>query len=233
MITRILVLATTGLLSWNALVAQQARFDYVDLNMESVSPDQAAFRRAAVLKEDGYYHVHIRFLDGQTRMIGRYADEQLSVQDGYFEYYFFGGQPESQGSYQAGEKVGVWKRWTWNGTALPDRHYAKAQDRSLENRAACFPGGFEALDAYIASELEYPAEAKARGIEGTVEIAFSIDETGRIHNIHALSANHPLLAEVGQRLVASMPVWEPALRRGQGISSHFILPITFDLSNPE
>ena len=98
MITRILVLATTGLLSWNALVAQQARFDYVDLNMESVSPDQAAFRRAAVLKEDGYYHVHIRFLDGQTRMIGRYADEQLSVQEGYFEYYFFGGQPESQGS---------------------------------------------------------------------------------------------------------------------------------------
>ena len=233
MITRILVIATTGLLSWNALVAQQARFDYVDLNMESVSPDQAAFRRAAVLKEDGYYHVHIRFLDGQIRMTGRFTDEQLSVHDGYFEYYFFGGQPESKGSYQLGAKVGVWKRWTWDGTSLPDRHYPEALDRSLEDRAACFPGGAEALDRFVVAHLKYPTQAKDQGIEGTVEIAFSIDETGHIHNIQALSAAHPLLADAGFRLVASMPAWEPARKRGQEIASHFILPITFDLSAPQ
>lgn len=226
---RSLVIALSSLLSCYVLSAQQARYDYVDLNMQSVSPDQAAFRRAAVLQEDGFFHVVVRFLDGQTRMTGTYADEALQVQEGWFEYFFFGGQMESMGAYQNGIKVGLWKRWNWNGQSLPDRHYAAAEP-VLQDCAAEFPGGHSALQTYIRTNLEYPEAARKRRIEGEVQVAFSIDPSGSIHSIEILSSTHPLLSDAGFELVANMPRWQPAIKRGTAISSHFILPITFELS---
>lgn len=225
------VIAISLALLGTSMSGQQARFDFVDVHMERVPEDQAAFQRKAVLEEDGLYHVQILFLDGQTRMTGTYLDEALHLEDGWFEFFFFGGKKESAGSFSSGKKVGLWNRWDWRGNALPDRHYSKANPR-VSNQAAAFPGGHEALSTYIEQHLSYPEEAKRLGISGEVKIAFSISEEGRIHNVQVLDAAHPLLGRAGLALIAAMPNWQPAIKSGTAITSNFILPITYELTSP-
>lgn len=229
---RTLFIAFAGVLMVHVTQAQQARFDYVNAQLEHVSPDEASFRRQAVLQEDGYYHVHIRFLDGQTRMIGTYMDEALTIEDGKFEYYFFGGKPESVGYYSTGEKVGTWKRWNWKGEALPSRRYTDdlVAVPSVD-RSAMFPGGYLALQDYISEQLHYPTTARNNDIQGYVEIAFTIKHDGSIRNVQILESDHEILAKEGFRLVANMPNWDPAIREGDTVDSTFILPITFELGH--
>lgn len=57
-------------------------------------------------------------------MIGRYADQHLNTEEGWFVYYFASGNRESQGHYHNGQRVGIWNRWDWQGNALSDRFYS-------------------------------------------------------------------------------------------------------------
>ncbi len=43
-----------------------------------------------------------------------------------------------------------------------------------------FPGGIVEFLKYVSDNLEYPKEAKEKGIEGQVYVSFIVDETGTI-----------------------------------------------------
>jgi antitoxin component YwqK of YwqJK toxin-antitoxin module len=45
------------------------------------------------------------------------------IEDGHFKYYFPNGSVESEGEYQAGVKIGHWKRFDFQGNRKPDRYY--------------------------------------------------------------------------------------------------------------
>ncbi len=47
-------------------------------------------------------------------------------------------------------------------------------------RTPAYPGGTEALSKYIRENLRYPREALEKKIEGTVQVAFSFNENGRV-----------------------------------------------------
>lgn len=224
-----------GVLFSCVATAQDARFDFVDELLQPVERGEAAFRRKAVLNEDGYYHVHILFLDGKPRMTGRYCDEALQNEDGWFVYFFYAGHKESEGAYVEGDKAGTWQRWDWTGKALPDRHYKSSEgvDPALASVSAEFPGGHGALQQFIEQHLEYPKAARVGNIEGYVEVAFTISDSGEIENIQVLKSPHIYLGEAGRRLVEKMPDWQPAMKNGQTVTSNFILPMTFELSDAD
>jgi hypothetical protein len=55
---------------------------------------------------------------------GQYVERNgRFIEDGYFKYYFPNGSVESEGEYQAGVKVGYWKRFDFMGNQKPDRYY--------------------------------------------------------------------------------------------------------------
>ena len=55
---------------------------------------------------------------------GQYVERNgRYIEDGYFKYYFPNGSLESEGEYQAGVKVGYWKRFDFMGNQKPDRYY--------------------------------------------------------------------------------------------------------------
>jgi hypothetical protein len=55
---------------------------------------------------------------------GQYVERNgRYIEDGYFKYYFPNGSIESEGEYQAGVKVGYWKRFDFMGNRKPDRYY--------------------------------------------------------------------------------------------------------------
>ncbi len=76
---------------------------------------------------------------------------------------------------------------------------------------------------------DYPAEAIARGIEGTVVLRLTIDEQGRVIEVEvARSSGHAILDEAA---VAAVRSWRgrPARRGGRDVRIRQLLPIRFRL----
>lgn len=99
----------------------------------------------------------------------------------------------------------------------------------LQVRTPEFPGGQDALDAYIQNNLEYPELAENQKREGTVFIRFQLDINGRISNITAENSVGMGCDEAALSLVRSMPRWKPAVQGGKPVAATVRIPIRFHL----
>jgi hypothetical protein len=75
---------------------------------------------------ESLYQAQINFQTGELMMTGTYLDEALTIPQGEFVYFFANGTKESQGLYEAGQRVGAWQRWNFDGAQKPDRYYQEA-----------------------------------------------------------------------------------------------------------
>lgn len=94
---------------------------------------------------------------------------------------------------------------------------------------ATFPGGKEAMDEYITSNLKYPVTAKENGIEGVVNVSFVVNADGSIGTIEIKRLIDPDLEQEAIRLVKTMPKWTPAVKDGKPVQSIVEMPILFTL----
>lgn len=98
--------------------------------------------------------------------------------------------------------------------------------------SAQFPGGKEAMGKFIRDSLRYPEKERAKGKEALVSVSFTIAKTGQVVNpstalVVGESNNFRIEAE---RLVLSMPKWEPATdRRGKPTEDWGYVMIKFEL----
>lgn len=92
-----------------------------------------------------------------------------------------------------------------------------------------YPGGKSALDEYIATNMKYPAAAQANGIEGVVDVAFTVKTDGSIGAIKIVRMVDPDLEQEAIRLVKGMPAWTPADKNGQPVDAQTQVQITFTL----
>lgn len=71
------------------------------------------------------------------------------------------------------------------------------------------------LRSYIQKNLEYPEQARERGIEGTAQVRFLIDETGRISNLEIMRGLSQEVEDEVRDLVLGLPALQPAMENGQ------------------
>lgn len=96
-----------------------------------------------------------------------------------------------------------------------------------------FPGGTDALVAYISRELKYPPELERQGIEGRTVVLFRIMPDGNIDSIRVKKSPHPLFSEEAIRVIKGMPRWSPAVdTSGNKVAVEHMLPVTFQLNSP-
>jgi protein TonB len=100
---------------------------------------------------------------------------------------------------------------------------AKAADKPQ------FPGGEEALNAFITSNMVYPVSAMNNGIEGNVTLEFIVKSDGSISAIKVKRMIDPDLEEEAIRVVKSMPAWVPAELNGSPVESKATVVIPFRL----
>ncbi len=216
-------------------IFSQTRLEYLDAQMKVVSDATLAkySRDVTLLVADSTYTVVVKYITGEMMMEGVYLDKFLDLEHGDFKYFYANGNPESQGRFKEGYKVGLWKRWNFDGVPKPDRVYPdekfKAGTGARGVKRAQPPGGISGLQKMVTDSLAYPVEAKERGIEGTVWVSFTIDETGEVKQPEVKDGVHYLLDEEALRFVSSLPTWTPAAKDGMPIESSFALPIVFDL----
>lgn len=92
-----------------------------------------------------------------------------------------------------------------------------------------FPGGMEAMYAYIQKNLVYPEKAKEKGIEGRVFVSFIIEKDGSISNVKILRGIGGGCDEAAMEMVKNMPKWKPGKQKGKPVRYQFTLPIKFEL----
>ncbi len=93
-----------------------------------------------------------------------------------------------------------------------------------------YPGGSKALESFFEKNIEYPADAADNGVEGTVNISFTVDEKGKVSA--AKTTNAPLghgLEQEALRVFNKMPAWKPGSLKGKNVKTRFNLPVRFQL----
>lgn len=95
--------------------------------------------------------------------------------------------------------------------------------------APAFPGGDDALASYISTNMKYPKPAADNGIEGIVNVSFTVNTDGSIGSIKIDNLLDPDLEQEAIRLVKTMPKWTPADKGGTPVAQSVSLPIKFTL----
>ncbi|MGV3636294.1 MAG: energy transducer TonB [Flavobacteriales bacterium] len=81
-----------------------------------------------------------------------------------------------------------------------------------------FPGGTEALEAYLRSEVRYPDEAREEALQGKVLVNFVVEPDGSITNVKVARGIHAWLDKEAVRVIKAMPKWEPGSYMKEGPS---------------
>jgi periplasmic protein TonB len=105
---------------------------------------------------------------------------------------------------------------------------AEAEIFTIVEEMPSFPGGEEALFAYLQKEVKYPPMAKDAGISGVVYLQFVVGTDGKIKDVKVLRGVKGL-DEEAIRVVEKMPSWKPGKQRGKSVPVYFNLPIRFTL----
>ncbi|MDZ4823797.1 MAG: TonB family protein [Flavobacteriales bacterium] len=207
------------------------RTDFLDAQMNVLMEKKGAyFSREVIPQASGFWLVELKYSNGALKMLGNYSDEKLMTEEGLFQFYYANGQPESEGYFKRGVKIGIWKRWGWDGIAKPDRIYPDDVPKDLINKVipAEFPGGDESLTLYIEEHLNYSQDARKSGASGIVYVSFTIGITGDVSSVQVVQSINYFLDREATRMVAAMPQWKPATRNGSKVESAFILPVKFE-----
>ena len=92
-----------------------------------------------------------------------------------------------------------------------------------------FPGGVEAMIAFISNNIQYPADAAKKKIDGRVLVNFVVEKDGSISEVKVVKPGFPSLDAEAVRVVKAMPNWKPGMQRGQVVRVQFTMPIEFRL----
>lgn len=91
-----------------------------------------------------------------------------------------------------------------------------------------FPGGMNALVAYLSKNIKYPQDAQDQGVQGRVTVSFVVNKDGTVVDPEVMkSSNFASLDKEALRVVKAMPKWNPGKQRGKPVRVKYSVPVTF------
>lgn len=108
---------------------------------------------------------------------------------------------------------------------------AKPDDKVYDvvEQMPTFPGGPAALMQYISNSTRYPKVAEANGIQGRVTVQFVVEKDGSISRVKTMKSAEPSLDHEAERIVRSMPKWNPGKSNGSPVRVKYFVPVVFRL----
>ena len=100
----------------------------------------------------------------------------------------------------------------------------------LDGDQPTFPGGDEALFAFLKKNISYPQEVKEVDGKGIVGISFVVDKEGNVTDVSVLKKTKFFqLDNEALRVIRKLPKWNPGKQQGRPVRVRMILPIRFEL----
>ena len=88
-----------------------------------------------------------------------------------------------------------------------------------------FPGGDKAKEKWIHKHLKFSEETKAKGINGSVSLNFTVDSKGKVKDVKIVESTNQELAAEYLRVFSIMPDWIPGRQNGVPVSASVNLAI--------
>ena len=96
-----------------------------------------------------------------------------------------------------------------------------------------FPGGEEKLIEFVSKNVEYPQEAKEKGVQGRVFVGFVIEKDGSVGNVTLLRGiGHGCDVEA-VRVVKMLPKWKPGKHNCEFVRVSYQIHILFKLEDQQ
>ncbi len=93
-----------------------------------------------------------------------------------------------------------------------------------------FPGGLQALYAYLGKVLKYPRMAQELNIHGTVIVGFVIEKDGSVSNVQILRGIGGGCDEEALKAIQNMPKWNPGKMGTHPVRVRYTVPVRFRLN---
>lgn len=99
--------------------------------------------------------------------------------------------------------------------------------------------GYDKFYQKLSEEIEYPADATGKSVEGTIMIAFTVNESGNVENVRVVDGSLYSDAVTSQKfydeaisaIKSTSGMWTPAVSGGKSVVSELEIPITFRLES--
>ena len=116
------------------------------------------------------------------------------------------------------------------GDQVPVKEEEKAPEvHTIVEQMPVFPGGEQALLAYVASHVKYPEIAKEQDVQGIVQLRFVVLENGSIGDVQVVKSLESHCDAEAKRVVKSLPRFVPGKQQGKAVRVWYTLPIRFQI----
>ena len=107
----------------------------------------------------------------------------------------------------------------------------KPQKKEAEEKPEKMPtfqgGDLSKFVLWLQTNVKYPAEAVAKGIQGRVIFSFVVNKDGSVGSFEALKSPDKSLTDEVERVFNTSPKWEPAEQDGKKVNVKFTVPVIF------
>jgi len=93
------------------------------------------------------------------------------------------------------------------------------------NKSECFQSS---MQKHISENFKYPQEAQEKGLQGRVNVMFTIDKEGNVIDFRKRGPDK-LLEDEAERIIMKLPKMKPGKYKGESVSVPFSVPISFKL----
>jgi hypothetical protein len=208
---------------------------FYDTNWKEVTNfDSAEYKRSAYQK-DGVWRVEDFYKNGRLQMSGAFADKEMELHHGTFEWFYPNGKLKQKADYSNGVKVGedllyyesgqldAYYKYDTHGKLLEQALYKEDGSKSVLEEAE-FPGGIKNLRKYLKKNLRHSRPPA----NGKVLVSFVVNTDGSIADIETLEWSAPEFVYEAVRVVEAMPKWKPAMRdQKTPVRVKYNLPLIF------
>ena len=94
-----------------------------------------------------------------------------------------------------------------------------------------FPGGMQAFEDYMATNVRYPAAADAAKVTGKVFVSLTIRDDGQITDVQVLKGIGFGCDQEAIRVISTMPNWKPGNQSGRSVNVKYNLVVPFGPNN--
>jgi len=163
--------------------------------------------------------------------------------DGTYKEWYGNGQLKKEAVFNGGKRNGYNFCYWENGK--PRRKETYKENKFVEGKCYNnegkeikyfpaetmpeFPGGEDAMMAFLSQNIRYPIAMQENGVKGMVILQFYVQKDGTLTDIKILRGIHPDGDAESKRVVSMMPKWKPGTQEGELVAVQFTLPIRFNL----